>query len=276
MRAPGIRGVKAWTSKRDPAFDIDGLPDPYDTFFPVLIHNGHTARIYVGAVLSSPPAGWTDSEDQLGYVNVGYSAFFEKDNATRAVMGVPTNETVTLRCNYYSDAGYSVLIGYDDLAITIYWESVTAGTIDDTDDFELTLEGWAKTDEVGSTSVLRSSTRVYSGIFSMEHRGIDDGDVAYLSKTVVIGAGTRAYVFGWVNAEYSWKLVAGGSMWMGPSLQIITPVETVFLPVCSPERFSRFGARLNPGASNEVRLRAIGRDDAEDSMFYDLIRWVRY
>lgn len=268
-RKLGYHGkIRAYVQNIDPGFDIDGLPDPFIVYFPVLVHNGHTATIYVGAVLVSPPAGWTDSEDQLGSVAIGANLYAEKDNATRDTPTAGTNETVTLRTNYYSDAAYSALIGYDEWEFTIYWESVAAGTVDDTDDFETNLEGWTKTDEVGTTILGRSSVRSYSKTYSMYHYGIGDLEIGYVSKTVKIGAGSRAYIFGYLQAEYT-----GSS---GISLEIITPVETIFVPLCSPNRWSRFGARLNPGASNEVRLRAKGRHLTADSIWYDLIRWIRY
>jgi hypothetical protein len=265
-RAKGAEGILACkASAIDPAFDIDGLPNPFSVYFPVFITNLYAVTIYVTALLISPPAGWTDSEQNVVTIGVGLNARAEKSNATRATPTAGTNETITVRFNYRTGSYTGTIVGFDEFTFTIYWESVLAGTIDDTDDFETDFEGWTKTSLVGSVTMGRTTSAVVHGAFSL-YLSAPIGAQCYIEKTVTMGAGTRAYLFGFLMKDTG----AANSI-----ETISSPVENLEIPYQAVDTWRRWGVRLNPGASNTVRIYFRAH---WGSQFIDLdyLRWVRY
>jgi hypothetical protein len=264
-RAKGAEGILACkASAIDPAFDIDGLPNPFSVYFPVFITNLYGVTIYVTALLISPPAGWTDSEQNIVTIGVGANARVEKSNATRATPTAGTNETITVRFNYRTGSYTGTIIGFDEFTFTIYWESILAGTIDDTDDFEADYEGWTLTNLVGTVVWSRSTALAVHGAYSLR-LDADMGEQCYIEKTVTMGAGTRAYLFGFLTkiyGDYSRETIS-------------SPVEDLEIPYQAAGAWRRWGVRLNPGASNTVRIyfRAYW---SGQRIYLDYLRWVRY
>lgn len=263
-RAPGVKGIRAIAPKFDPAFDVAGLPDPFSVYFPIFITNLYTATIYITSLLISPPAGWTDSEQNLTTCGVGVNVRTEKSNATRAVMATPHNEAITVRFNYRTGSYAGTIIGFDDFQITIYWENITGGTIDATDDFETDYDGWTLTSLVGTLAWTRQTLRVVHGAYAVRVSA-DSGEEGYMTKAQVIGAGTRAYLFG-----FFLHTGAGSSR-----ITVSGPVEDLDVVYMAAAVWRRFGIRLNPGASNTVRI-YVRAYWAASIMDIDYLRWVRF
>jgi len=282
-----ISKITAKAIKNDPAFDIDGLADGFSVYFPVLIHNGHSKTIWIGAVLVNPPVDYTDGGEQNLWsagVNAGDNLIAEKTNVTRKVPLDGTIETVTLRLKYYEGSYGGTLIGSDDINFSIEWRSIAAGIIDDTDDFEIDYEGWSQYDLSGYATQERVSDKSIKGAYSMQMSGLDVTEVGQFSKTVTMGSGSKAYLFG-----YIWLQNVDVATWSSDAIrkgvyliEIESPVETLLIPwkATGTAVWRRFGVRLNPGVSNTVKITCKGIAVAqvpEDYKFaLDYLQWVRY
>ena len=274
-RAPGVHGIHAAARRHDPAFDIDGLPDPYSVYFPIFITNLYTEGIYVTALLVTPPAGWTDAEQNIAYCPTGTNVRAEKSNATRAVMGVPHNETVYLRWNYRTGGYGGPIIGSDIFAHAIYWESIAAGNVEVTDDFENpldpgpppTYDGWHKVDLIGTMGWTTSTTRCVHGVLGLTLDARNNYQ-SYIQKIHTFAAGARAYIFGFA------LVVEPGLHW----LTFDGPVEDLDVVYMADTVWRRWGLRLTPGVANRVRIyiRHIWGANYAWSVWFDYFRWVRY
>lgn len=122
---------------------MESLADPMPIDFAFKCTNTDDIVLYVKSELISPPAGWTGSAEQHGSLGVGVDDYFLNDNYTRSKPANLTEETVTFRISYYSDAGYTILVSSEDVSYTItYVDFDDAGfTVVDDDTFEVDLEG---------------------------------------------------------------------------------------------------------------------------------------
>jgi len=275
-RAPGVKGICAVAPRNDPAFDVAGLPNPFTVYFPVFVTNLYTATIYITSLLVSPPGGWTDSEQNVTTVGVGLNAKLEKSNATRAVPATPANETITVRYNYRTGSYAGPIVGFDDFQHAIYWENITTGTVEDTDDFEdppnpgppQTFDGWEWITDVGTAPTRdRQTDRVVHGAYSLRTQGalMFEG---YWSKSHTFAAGNRAYIFGFVLNTPAGHV----------RITIEGPVEELEIVYMPNATWRRFGIRLNPGEDNAVliHIRKIWGIGTYTSVYLDYLRWVRY
>lgn len=264
----------------DPCFIIDGEPDPFTVYFPISITNLYSATIYITALLLTPPAGWTDSEQNVTSLAVGFSGRVEKSNATRATGCQGTNESVTVRWRYRTESYSGPIVGFDDFTFDIYWETVASGTVDDTDSFENPpvkigeqwyFDDWLCTKNGGAsanTGWYQNATYYVHGAFSAMLRIGAQADWVLLEKQFGVGAGNRAGLFGFIRFD---KAGAG-------IFTVTTPLETQTLIVPVANVWRRFGARLNPNQANSIDLKvqipwAIGYPT---SMYLDYIRVVRW
>lgn len=263
---------------------MEDLADLMPIRFAFKATNLDVITIYVQSDLFTPPAGWAGAAENHGSLAVGVDDYFLNDNCTRTKPANLTEETVTLRIRYYSDAGYSVLIKTETVDITItYIDFNDAGwTVVDTDTFEVDLESWAKTDVVGATTLARSTAKSRSGVASMRHIDWQTGDVAYASKNFTIGNVTRAFirvwfqvVFGEASSEAVLELItdAGGASERTATVAMDkTPlggasIDSVWLCV---------GLKLPVNGIKAVRLKAsCEQSTAMTQIFYDDIKVVQ-
>ena len=274
-RILGAQGkIVSLAEARDPSFQIDGEPNPFTVFFPISITNLYTATIYVTALLVGPGAGWTDSEQNVATLGIGASARIEKNNATRATGCEGTNETITVRWRYRTGSYAGPIIGFDDFTFAIYWELISAGTVDDTDSFETaptdgTFDGWAMTENPGAaagTHWFRNASFYVNGAYSCELRTSALGDWINMAKTFTVGAGSRAGIYGYMKVGTS-----------GIHVVVITTALEVQYLILIGTAWKRWGARLNPGADNDVTIRAYGYwAPTGTSVYIDFIRVVRW
>jgi hypothetical protein len=267
-RMNGVKGITAKVKTVDPAINIDGLPNPFSVYFSFFVSNLHTETIYVTALLVNPPSGWTDSEQNLYSVQSGYFGFLVKSNSRRSTPTVPSVENVTLRINYRTGSYTGPIIGYDDFVITIYWESVSnGGIIDDIDDFEEDFEGWNLVVEEGTCDMQRTTSNAKHGSYSLRVSA-NAGSSCYITKTINIGSGSRAYLFGYIQTFNN----------LHHYISIITPVEVSYACWGVTAYYScRFGVRLNPNSQNTVTIRLINYMTSHTIGFYlDYLKFVRF
>jgi hypothetical protein len=267
-RMNGVKGITAKVKTVDPAINIDGLPNPFTVVFPFFVSNLHTATIYVTALLVNPPSGWTDSEQNICSLPTGYYTYSLKNNATRSTPTAPSVESVTLRINYRTGSYTGPIIGHDDFVITIYWESVSnGGIVDDEDDFETDMEGWDFVTEQGTCSIQRITGVGIHGDYSVRLT-CNVNSSCHITKTVNIGSGLRAYLFGYIFfLAYNFYNVT-----------VTTPAETLYIPhYRNANQLYRFGVRLNPNSQNTVTIRFYNPITSPSwSCYFDYLKFVRF
>lgn len=179
---------------------MENLNDPMDINLTFKVTNIDDITIYVKSELVSPPAGWSGSAEEHGAIGAGVDDYFLNDNYTRTKPSTDTEETITLKISYYSDSGYSSLMGYETVSYTITYVDFTDAsyTVVDDDTFETTTEGWNETNESGAAYLERTSDIKRSGIAAIRHYGFDPLVVAYLHKSFTISNVTRAYIRIWL------------------------------------------------------------------------------
>ena len=272
----------------DVVVPMEDLPDPMSINFLYKATNVSGAPVYVTAQLVTPPAGWADyAERQCGSLAIGQDDYFIFDTPTRTKPATNTTEVVTLRVTYYSDAGYSAELNHEDIAYTytyVDFDDVSYTTVDE-DTFEIDLEGWTKTDEVGSTVIERSVTVSRTGVGSMQHLSFTDGEVAYVKKSFTIGAVTRAFIRIWMYAyikkdaaspynegEYIIELITDA----GGVNERILPIAMDSAAKCGGEICMQWlcvGAKIPVDGTFEVRLRPLCEYSGEESSPYGSIHY---
>jgi len=267
----GINGIiAAVVPEDDPeqVLDVFGLVDPFTGQFFISIVNGWAAPIYCDALLVSPPAAWTDSAQQLGVWAAGLSQYKVKNNATRDRPAGGVNEALTLRIRAYSDAGYTTQIDQVDVALTIFYEDFSTGTLDDLTTFDDgTQQGWALTQEVGSDAWFRVDSIVFRSVpygWRLQP-GIASGHISYIYKTITVGSGTRAAII--VHTRHHQTVISRQSVF-----EIETPVSktSFLLMIPGSLNWMRVGMRLTPGADNLIKLRVKARyKHADNQMIFD-------
>jgi len=266
---------------------MEGLPDPMSINFTFKATNVSGVVVYVGVQLVSPPEpAWTDfSEVHCGSLGVGEDDYFLFDTPKRTKPATGTTEVVTLRVTYYSDAGYSVELNHEDIAYTYtYVDFTDAGTYNvvDDDTFETDLEGWTKVDEVGSTVLTRDTAKARTGIASMKHYSVADGEVGYATKSFTISDVGSAFIRIWFNlfvndaaCEYILELITDA----GESVTKRTlPIAMDGTPKCASEICDQWlcvAAKIPTNGTYEVRLRVLCEDGVNaDTINYDDIRVI--
>lgn len=261
---------------------MEDLADPMEIRFTFKVTNIDDIPIYVKSELVSPPAGWTETDEQHGVLAVGADDYYLNDNCTRTKPATDTEETVTLRITYYSDSGYSSELGHEDVSYTITYVDFTDGSyaVVDDDTFETGLEGWTKTDVVDTSDFARVTTYSRSGVASMMHNPLTASAVSYLKKSFTTTNVTRAYI-------RIWMYFAAQTAPTECVVKIITDAGDVSsirtLPLAndsSPgggseiyEQWIVIGAKLPVNGTYEVQLYFLG--EAGDAvLFYDDIRVV--
>jgi hypothetical protein len=272
------------TVKADPEMvvPIEDLADPMPIRFAFKATNIDVITIYVQSDLFNPPAGWAGAAENHGSLGVGVDDYFLNDNCTRTKPANLTEETVTLRIRYYNDAGYANLIKTETVDVTItYVDFNDAGfTVVDTDTFEVDLEGWAKTDEVGASTAVRSTVKSRSGVASMLHGSLDTNDVSRVTKSFVIGNVTRAFIRVWVQfsiaatVEIVLELItdAGGA---GQRTATVAMDGTPLGGASIASVWLCVGLKIPVNGSKEVRLRLSVESAVTTAVFYDDIKVVQ-
>lgn len=263
---------------------MENLADPIPVDFTFKCTNTDDIPIYVKSELVTPPAGWNTTGAELhGALGVGVDDYFLNDNNTRDRPANLTEETVNFKISYYSDAGYTILITSETLAYTItYVDFDDVGfTVVDDDTFEIDTEGWTKTDEVGTISLARSTTKSRSGVASLRISDIDIGDVGYAKKSFTIGAVTRAFIRVWLTCEIAgaademifelWTDAGGGSERIIKIAFDKTPKGGT--EICG--QWVCLGLKIPVNGSYEVRLRVTGEIATGEMMYFDDIRVVQ-
>lgn len=272
---------------------MEDLADPMEIRFTFKVTNIDDIPIYVKSELNNPPAGWVETDEQHGVLAVGTDDYFLNDNCTRTKPATDTEENVVLKISYYSDSGYSNLLSTESITYTITYVDFTDGSyaVVDDDTFEVDFESWTKTDEVGSSSVARTTEMSRSGVASMKHYGFLDGEVGYLSKSFTISNVTRAYIRIWLwfrpNTNYYFReaiieLITDAG---GVSQKRTLPIAMDYQPKGGTEICGQWiciGAKIPVNGTYEVRLRVLaelvaytGPDTLLQGMlFYDDIRVV--
>jgi len=272
----------------DVVVPMEELPNPMHIDFSFKATNISGAIVYVGVKLVTPPEGWAgDSEMQMGSLGIGIDDYFLFDTPTRTKPATGTTEVVTLRVTYYSDAAYTSEVNHDDISYTYtyvdFTDTDTYNVVDD-DTFETDLEGWTKTDEVGSSTQARDTAKARTGVASMKHYGFDSGDISYLKKSFTISNVTSAFIRVWFNLDlYN---AAGAFEYI---LELITDAGAVStkrtLPIAMDgqpkggteieDQWLVVAARLPTNGTYEVRLRVKAETAATSDKFnYDDIRVI--
>lgn len=264
---------------------MEDLEDPMEIRFTFKVTNIDDIPIYVKSELINPPAGWTETDEQHGVLGVGEDDYFLNDNCTRTKPATDTEESVTLRITYYSDAGYSNELGHEDVSYTITYVDFTDGSyaVVDDDGFETDLESWTKTDEVGTSEFLRHTAVSRSGVAAARHKLEAEAGVSYISKSFTISNVTRAYIRIWMYFDVG-ELIEG-------ILELITdagevsqkrtlPIAMDSAPLGGSEMIAQWicvGAKLPVNGTYEVRLRLLSEKatgELESYVRYDDLRVI--
>ena len=257
---------------------MENLTDPMDIRFTFKVTNLDDITIYVKSELISPPAGWNGSGEEHGALGVGVDDYFLNDNYTRDKIATDTEETVTLRIGYYSDALYSSLMTYDDITYTITYVDFTDGsyTILDDDGFEVDMEDWS------GFGFQRGTIMAHTGVGSLWAQTILD--TVYVQKDFIVPSATRAYIRVWVQ----WTM--GVASFQEGLLEVITDLNEVsqkrtlniamdYAPLGGSAlggQWLCFGLKMPTNGTYRVRLKSLPErcGGAYCKVYYDDIRVV--
>jgi len=233
------------------------------------------------------PSGWNAPKHKhFGSLGVGAENYFLYDFSQRSSLpATDTVEYLLFRIRYLGSPGgvpQPREISKDDVRYTNTYIDFDDGSyvLVDEDTFETDLDGWAKVDEVGATVLDRSQVQRRNGSWSMRHSAIDNTDVAYLTKSFVIGAVSKAYIRVPVFFEVTDQEKV--------TFEIITDAGDVVKKrtqghaiAASPVEGSKItgmwlylGAELPVDGTYEVRLRATCESGAALEIFYDDIKVI--
>ena len=185
-------------------FDVNGLPDPFSIEIPIGITNNENITLYFKATLVSPPADWSNYDQQLGSVDSGATSTFiyTPKRAQPTLTNGEYDETITLKIQAYTDDTYSTLYGEQTVDLTVHFfdhedSSWTVLYHDDFDDG--TTQGWgSKSAEdftpltgYGCSAPKTSNTHYISSPYALyENRTSASTYVIY--KTYSVGSYTKA------------------------------------------------------------------------------------
>jgi len=272
---------------------IESIDDRANIPFTFKAKNVFDVAINVYAQLLSSagaanPTGWNaPKEASFGELAIGAEKYYLYDIPKRdSLPATDTVETLMFRIRYLGSPGglpQPREINHENLHYKLTYidfdDAVTYAVVD-TDTFEADLEGWTKTDEVGATTLDRSTTQHRNGTTSMRHSGIDNTDVAYLSKSFTIGAVSKAYI----RIPAFFELTAQEKV----TLELITDAGAVskkrttgYAIAASPVEGSRItgqwlylAAEMPVSGTYEVRLRATCESGTGLEIFYDDIKVI--
>lgn len=262
---------------------MEELNDPMGIRFMFRTTNISDIVLYVKSELVSPPVGWTGIPEEHGAIGVGVGDYFLNDNYTRTKPSTDTEESVTLRITYYSDAGYSNEVSHEDVDYIITYVDFNDGSynIVDDDGFEVDLEGWTRVNEAGTSELKRDTSQSHSGVASMRHANFQVNSVAYASKSFTISNVTRAYIRVWFwfvyieTTEGIFELITDAG---GVSQKRVLPLAMDGTPKGGTEIVQQWicvGLKLPVNGTFEVRLRWIPEYyAAAHGVAYDDIRVV--
>ncbi len=173
--------------------DVQGLPDPFGMAVMIGISNTYSAGLYFRVRLVSPPAAWLAYQVNLGLLNAGASSIYSPTFARN----IPTltvgeyDETVTMRLEAFSDAGYSVPYGSKDLSVAIHHfdHLDPAWTVIDHSDFNVDACGW--TGWSSTWGGIRTD-QFYSSPSSMRVSFVGSYSTGHCQKTLNTGVKAKA------------------------------------------------------------------------------------
>jgi len=174
--------------------DVQGLPDPFSLAVMIGISNTYTAGLYFRVRLVSPPADYTIYQVNLGLLNAGnssiYSPIFTRNIPT--LTAGEFDETVTMRLEAFSDAGYSIPYGSKDLSVAVHHfdHLDPAWTVLEHADFNGSMNGWSLSSAQGGYD----TTYFYSSPSSVRvtYTGSSNYGPGYLKKTINVGSYSKA------------------------------------------------------------------------------------
>ena len=258
---------------------MESLADPMPIRFTFKATNITDIAIYVKSEIISAPAGWAGSAEQHGSLGVGIDDYFLNDNNTKTKPATDTEQTITFRVTYYSDAGYSSELNHEDITYVITFVDFddVGYTVLDDDGFELDLENWSLVNELGSSTLVRITGMSRSGVACMAHNGTADGEIAYAKKDFVVPAATRAYIRIWLyiygNSELILEIITDSE---GVSQKRTLPIAFDYAPKGGSELGSQWiciGLKMPTNGTYRTRLRNIC-ESVEEVIRYDDIRVV--
>lgn len=247
---------------------MEDLDDPMPIRFTFKVANIDDIPIYVKSEIQGAPANWNlGGAEQHGALAVGEDDYFLNDNNTRDKPADGASDSITLRIFYYSDVGYSVLLSSEDVTYDITYVDFTDvryAVVDD-DTFEVGLEGWVLTNEVGVVAFTRSTGKSRTGVASAQFSLMDEGDVWYISKSFIIdAASSEAYIRIWINfgfddntEECVFELITDA----GGGSERVLPIAMDYNPKGGGEMEDQWlciGAELPVDGTYAVRLRVRG------------------
>ena len=103
--------------------DVSDLPNPFTLNVLLGISNTHpSSTLYFKASIVSPPADYSVSSTNLGSLAPGANGFFtfKPTRAQPSLTAGEYDETLTLKIDAYTDAGYSVPYANKTLSVTIH------------------------------------------------------------------------------------------------------------------------------------------------------------
>ncbi len=267
---------------------MEDLNDPMPIRFTFKVSNLDDAAIWVKSGITGAPAGWNlGADEQHGTLGIGIDDYFLNDNNTRDKPADGSSDSITLRITYYSDAGYSSAISFEEITYDITYVDFTDvryAVVDD-DTFETGVEGWALTNTIGTTTMARSVALSRTGVASLKHGALTLATVSYLSKSFTISGGgvAEAYIRFWINffssstPEVILEIITDA----GEVSNIRTlPIAMDYAPKGGTEMISQWlciGAELPVNGTFQVRLRAkveVSFAEVPPGIFYDDIRVV--
>ena len=127
----------------DIAMSFRNLSDPFKSRVPIGITNTWTATLYFRATLIGAPPGYSNYEKYLGAIASGASVYkiWEFDRAKPAAR---ITDDLLIELRAYTDAAYTQVFGYADLACKYHLFDHELLTLVDHDDFDDgTKQGWA-------------------------------------------------------------------------------------------------------------------------------------
>ena len=185
----------------EPVVAMEGLASPMEINFPFRVHNVTPANVWITAQLVAPPAGWANwGEQQMGAALAsGASDYCLYSTPTRIKPVTNTEENVTLRITYYSDA-YITEINHEDVAYSftyVDFDDVGYNVVDE-DTFELDVEGWIAKQWILGGTISRSTSYSRTGTASLKAINASESAQMASAKEFTIANLTRAFFRAWV------------------------------------------------------------------------------